>query len=115
MHIIVLEIEVKPEFVQQFIAATLENARATTATEPGNLRFDVLQHQTNPAKFVLYEVYTSAHAHQKEHRATEHYKRWRDTVEPWMSKPRIGTPYRNLFPKHPSNWNTYSDRIKASL
>lgn len=42
MYALIVNIDVKPEFVEEFMAVTLENARGTR-TEPGNLRFDVLR------------------------------------------------------------------------
>ena len=42
MYIVVVTALVKPESVQSFIAATLDNAR-NTRKEPGNLRFDVVR------------------------------------------------------------------------
>ena len=49
-------VDVKPEKVDAFKAATLENARNSTQ-EPGIARFDVIQQQDDPTKFVLVEVY----------------------------------------------------------
>ena len=52
---------VRPDRVEDFLAATLANARASL-TEPGVLRFDVLQDQADPAHVVLVEVYRDADA-----------------------------------------------------
>ena len=42
MYIVCVTVHVKPEHVQDFVQATLENARQSRLTEPGNARFDVL-------------------------------------------------------------------------
>ena len=56
-----VHVYVKKECIDQFIEATLENHQASVQ-EPGNLRFDVLQDNENPAKFTLYEAYESEEA-----------------------------------------------------
>jgi len=52
-------VSVKPECVDAFIAATLENQR-NSRKEPANIRFDVLREDGDPTKFVLCEVYADA-------------------------------------------------------
>lgn len=87
---------VKPEFIGLFIEATRRNHENSTK-EPGNIRFDILQDAQDPGKFVLYEVYQSEHA-AAAHKETSHYLKWRDTVAPWMAKPREGVKHVLLFP-----------------
>ncbi|HHH45787.1 MAG TPA: antibiotic biosynthesis monooxygenase [Thiotrichales bacterium] len=65
--------------------------------EPGNLRFDVLQSEEDPARFVLYEVYVDEAA-AAAHKETDHYLRWREKVADWMAEPRRGVRYRGLLP-----------------
>ena len=74
-----------------------------TRTEPGNLRFDVLQSQTDPTHFTLYEVYRSEDA-VAAHKATEHYRCWRDTVAPWMARDRQGERFVPLYPSDARDW-----------
>jgi len=95
MYVVSVSIVVKPEFLPQFIEATLDNAR-NTRKEPGNLRFDVVQGDEDPTRFQLYEVY-----HTREdfaaHQQTPHYFRWRDAVPEWMAQPRQATKLRPIF------------------
>ena len=93
MHVFV---HVKQEFVQAFRAASVENAR-NSVQEPGIARFDVVQQQDDPTRFVLVEVYRNADA-PAAHKATAHYKTWRDAVEPMMAEPRASIKYENVFP-----------------
>jgi quinol monooxygenase YgiN len=86
---------VKPEFVEAFRAATVENARLS-AKEPGIARFDVVQQQDDPTRFVLVEVYRTADAPAK-HKETPHYAKWRDTVAPMMAEPRTSVKYGEVF------------------
>lgn len=97
MHVTLVKVSVKPECVDAFIEATRLNHEGSVQ-EPGNHRFDVLQDPADPAKFILYEVYTSAAA-AAAHKQTEHYLTWRDTVAGMMAEPRQGVPYVGLFPQ----------------
>ncbi len=102
MLVTTVEIRVKSEYIEEFIHATLENYE-DSIREPGNLRFDVLQSVDDPARFTLYEAYESEEA-AGAHKQTEHYARWRDTVAPWMEKPRVGTPHRVIAPVERKQW-----------
>ena len=59
MLVVHVHIHVKPECVEVFKQATLANARESLK-EPGVARFDVVQQQDDPARFVLVEVYRDA-------------------------------------------------------
>jgi (4S)-4-hydroxy-5-phosphonooxypentane-2,3-dione isomerase len=91
-----VHVHVKPESVEAFRAATLDNARASVA-EAGVARFDVIQATEDPTRFVLVEVYRNGEA-PAAHKATAHYKKWRDAVENLMAEPRTSTRYENVFP-----------------
>lgn len=97
-----VHVYVKEEYIDQFIEATIENHRASVQ-EPGNLRFDVLQDNENPAKFTLYEAYESEEA-AAAHKQTAHYKKWKETVADWMDKPREGVKHQIVAPKDKSAW-----------
>jgi len=88
---------VKPEHIEAFKAATLENAR-NSIKEPGIARFDVIQQQDDPTRFVLVEVYRTADD-PAEHKKTAHYQKWRDTVADMMAEPRSNIKYINVFPE----------------
>ena len=95
MYVVAVTVFVKPDCLQPFIQATLENARHTR-NEAGNVRFDVLQGQDDPARFLLYEAYRSQDdftAHQQ----TRHYLAWKQTVADWMAQPRVGIKHHSLF------------------
>jgi autoinducer 2-degrading protein len=96
MHIVIVDIHVLPERLEEFKAATLENA-ASSLQEPGVARFDFLQQGDDPTHFVLFEAYYQPEDQQK-HRETAHYQAWRDRVASMMAAPRVGTRYVNLFP-----------------
>lgn len=96
MLIVHVHVHVKPEFIEAFKLATIENA-SNSVQEAGIARFDVVQQHDNPAKFVLVEVYRDADAPAK-HKETAHYAKWRDTVAEMMAEPRSSVKYGNVFP-----------------
>jgi quinol monooxygenase YgiN len=96
MLIVHVHVHVKPEFIQQFRLASLENARSSVH-EAGIARFDVLQREDDPARFVLVEVYRDAAAPGR-HKETAHYAAWRDAVAEMMAEPRSSVKYSNVFP-----------------
>lgn len=96
MIVTLVHVQVKSEFIDAFIEATREN-HEKSVKEPGNIRFDILQDELVPGKFILYEAYASTQA-VNAHKEMPHYFTWRDTVAPWMTKPREGVKYKLLFP-----------------
>ncbi len=97
MHTTLVHVRVKPEWIDAFIVATRENHLASI-NEPGNFRFDVLQQDDDPTRFVLYEAYRTAED-AAAHKQTLHYKDWRNTVADWMAEPRKGVLHRGVFPE----------------
>ena len=96
-----VQVRVKPEQVQAFRAATLENARASLL-EPGVARFDVAQDHDDPTRFVLVEVFRDQAA-PAAHKATAHYAAWREAVEGMLAEPRTSRRFRACFPE-PDGW-----------
>lgn len=96
MLIVHVFVHVKEEQVGAFKEATVENA-GNSVNEPGIARFDIVQQQDDPARFVLVEVYRTPEDPVK-HKETDHYQKWRDTVADMMAEPRSSIKYSNVFP-----------------
>ena len=96
MHIVHVHARVKPNQVDTFKMATIENAK-NSIKEPGVARFDVLQNQDDPAKFILIEVYHTVEDSAR-HKETAHYQKWRDKVAPMMAEQRTSYKFINIFP-----------------
>jgi len=96
MIIVHVFVHVKPEQVEAFRTASLENA-LNSVQEPGIARFDVIQEQDDPTRFVLVEVYRTSEDPGR-HKETAHYQKWRDTVAEMMAEPRTNIKYTNVFP-----------------
>jgi quinol monooxygenase YgiN len=96
MLIVHVHVHVKPEFVEAFRLATIENAR-NSVQEPGIARFDVIQQAEDPGRFVLVEVYRTVEA-TVAHKETAHYATWRDAVAGMMVEPRSSVKYGSVYP-----------------
>jgi len=96
MIVVHVHVHVKPEFVDAFRAASVENARHSVK-EPGVARFDVVQQEDDPTRFILVEAYRTAEDPGR-HKETDHYRVWRDTVAEMMAGPRTGIRYANAYP-----------------
>jgi quinol monooxygenase YgiN len=97
MLIVHVFIHVKEESVEAFREASRENAE-NSIQEPGIARFDVIQQQDDPTRFVLIEIYRTDNDPAL-HKETAHYKKWRDTVEGMMAEPRYSIKYHGIFPE----------------
>ena len=102
MFIVHVFVHVKSDKVEEFKSASMENAR-NSVKEPGIARFDVIQQQDDTSQFVLVEVYRTADDPAR-HKETQHYQKWRDTVEDMMVEPRRAFKYQNIFPGE-SGWD----------
>src|ERR1700733_13740649 len=102
MLVVHVHVRVRPGQADDFLAASLENARASL-TEPGVLRFDVIQDQDDPEHVVLVEVYRDGDA-SAAHKQTAHYATWRDRVAEMMAEPRRSEKYSAVFPAGDQGW-----------
>jgi quinol monooxygenase YgiN len=96
MHIVHVFITVKPESIDAFRLATLDNAH-NSLQEPGVARFDFLEDVEQPGRFTLVEVYRTAEDAGR-HKETAHYQRWAEAVAEMMAAPRTRAVYTNVFP-----------------
>ena len=72
--------------------------REDVQQEPGIARFDVLQQQDDPTRFLLVEVYRSAEA-PAAHKQTAHYREWAETVADMMAVPRTSVKFARVYPE----------------
>jgi autoinducer 2-degrading protein len=102
MLVVHVHVRIRPGQVEEFLAATLTNARASL-DEPGVLRFDVIQDEADLEHVVLVEVYRDGDA-SAAHKLTPHYATWRDAVDEMMAEPRASTRFSAVFPPDDENW-----------
>jgi (4S)-4-hydroxy-5-phosphonooxypentane-2,3-dione isomerase len=96
MLVVHVHVKVKPDCIEAFKEVTIANARQSLK-EPGIARFDLVQQNDDPTRFVLVEAYRSVEA-TVAHKATVHYAAWRDRMESLMAEPRSSVKYSPVFP-----------------
>ncbi len=101
MFILLVNLHVKPEYLEAFREASIENARSSRQ-EPDVVRFDVLQRPDDPTQFAFYEVYRRPEGHAS-HRESAHYKAWVAKTSQMFQEERTRTIYSNVFPAD-SGW-----------
>jgi autoinducer 2-degrading protein len=97
MVVQLVHIRVKPESIEAFKAATLDNTR-NSRLEPGIVQFALVQQHDDPTKFVIIEAFKDDAAIEA-HRHAPHYLRWRDAVPEMMAEPRYAVKAHSLDPE----------------
>lgn len=80
MFSLMVQLEVRPERREEFLAAIAVNAESSVRDEPGCHRFDVSAADGDPNRFALYELYTDAEAFAA-HKRTPHFRAWREVAD----------------------------------
>ena len=83
MHVVTVQFQVHPSKADAFRAAITEQAATSLTQEPDCLQFDVAIDPDDPASVFLYELYSDAETFQV-HLETSHFKRFDETVKPWV-------------------------------
>lgn len=95
MLIVHVFVQVKADQIEAFKIATVENARHSVQ-EAGIIRFDVMQRQDDPTRFLLEEIYRTPDDPAR-HKETAHYQKWRDQVADMMAIPRTSLKYDSVY------------------
>ena len=77
-------LQVKPEAVEPFRARLSRHAATSVEREEGCHRFDFFQERTDPALFLLIEIYEDEAALET-HRTSAHYLAFREDVKDWVT------------------------------
>jgi (4S)-4-hydroxy-5-phosphonooxypentane-2,3-dione isomerase len=80
MFSLLVQVEVRPEDREEFLAAIRTNAESSVRDEPGCHRFDVSAVEGDDARFVLYELYDDAEAFEA-HKRSPHFRAWREVAD----------------------------------
>jgi quinol monooxygenase YgiN len=80
MFSLTVQLEVRPENREEFLAAITTNAEASVRDEPGCHRFDVSAVEGDSNRFVLYELYDDAAAFEA-HKQAPHFAAWRQVAD----------------------------------
>jgi autoinducer 2-degrading protein len=80
MFSLMVQLEVRPEDRDEFLAAITANAEASVRDEPGCHRFDVTAVEGDDTRFLLYELYDDAEAFEA-HKQASHFRAWREVAD----------------------------------
>ncbi|MGE0444873.1 MAG: putative quinol monooxygenase [Vicinamibacterales bacterium] len=80
MFILLVEVDVRPELLDEFRAAIQDNAARSVERDDGCLRFDVAVDTEARNRFVLLEVYTNEAAWQA-HRQSAHFLDYKSVAD----------------------------------
>ena len=97
MKVLMVTIDIKPEFKERFMVEMEADAVGSNNDEPGCLRFDILQDSGDPNRIHLYEVYRDEAAVEV-HRQAHHYLKWRAAVKDWVASPYTVIKCSNVYP-----------------
>lgn len=86
--VIVVEFQLKPGCMSQFMPLMLENAAASRGDEPGCRRFDVLTTDADADHILLYEIYDDEAAFEA-HLQAPHFIKFRDAVKPLVEQQTV--------------------------
>lgn len=98
MYAVVVQLKIKPEMREKFLAAAMDDSTCSVRDEPGCLRFDVLLDNSDPNKFFFYEIYRDENAF-KAHQASAHFSRWRAAADEVLAKPANASRCTTVFPR----------------
>lgn len=97
MLVLIVTVNVKPEYRERVLEGVMEDARGSQHDEPGCLRFDVIQDEKNPNRIYFYEVYKDEAAFEA-HKVAPHFRAWADIPKDWFSEPTTAIRGYNLSP-----------------
>ena len=103
MIALIVQINIKEGFKDQFMASLNGDAVGSNNDEPGCYRFDVLQDNEHPNRIHLYEIYHDEAAVEA-HRNAPHYTKWRAEVADWFDGEIVRSLATPVYPPE-GKWN----------
>lgn len=80
MFMFLVQVDVRPDLLDAFERAIVENARQSVLRDPGCLRFEVSRVVGEPTRWVFYEVYTDEAAW-RQHQRSAHFIAYKDLAD----------------------------------
>lgn len=103
MYAIWVSVRVKPDKREQFLAGIEDDAICSERDEPGCVRFNVLQDQSDENQFYFFEVYRDEDAFAA-HQQAPHYARWREVASQVLDGPTSRVAVRPIIPRDQGYW-----------
>ena len=110
MYILMVRLKVKEDRIDDFIEASIGDAKGSVMNEPGCRRFDIVQAADDPTSFAFCEVYNDEAAFAA-HGEMAHFKVWQEAVGD-MFDGEVGVSFcKPVFPAGDGNWDSYRSHI----
>ena len=97
MYVIIATLQCKPDHREAFLRAAKDDATHSRKNEPGCIRFEVYQDQSDANKFVFIEGYKDEAAF-KQHMTMPHFQAWRSATKDIMGGPASAVRITNIVP-----------------
>jgi quinol monooxygenase YgiN len=97
MSALVVKIQMKAEFRDQFIKEMLADAIGSEKIEPGCLMFNIVNDAADPNILYLFEVYKDADAIEA-HKKMPHFVKWLEATKDWLAAPLEIMPCTMIYP-----------------
>ena len=97
-----IKVRIKPDMRQRFLDAIEVDAVGSEKNEPGCVRFNVLQDDSDKNIYYFYEVYRDQAA-VEEHRAAPHYAVWKAAADT-LDGPTERIECTSVFPADEAYW-----------
>ena len=95
MRTITVQATLRQDHLERFVTASVANARASAATEPGCHRFDVFRDDTDPTRVGFNEIYDDDDAVDA-HGGTAHFEAWFSATDGMLDQ-TVWATCRNLY------------------
>ncbi len=94
---LVVKIQMKAEFREQFLKEMWADAIGSEKKEPGCLMFNIVSDNADPNTLYLFEVYKDDKAVEA-HKKMPHFTKWLETTKDWLAAPLEITPCTTIYP-----------------
>ena len=101
MRIITVQATLRPDHLERFVAASVANARASVATEPGCRRFDLFHDDADPARVGFNEIYDDDDAVDA-HGSSAHFENWLSATDGMLDQ-TVWATCRSLYTASPES------------
>ena len=95
LEALIVQFQIKPEFVEQFASAIKHNAITSLNEEDGCKLFDVCRDPEDPTVFFLYELYGNQEAIQA-HMRSRHFLEFNELTKDWVSHKTVRAMQRSV-------------------
>lgn len=97
MIVLIVKLQIKPEFRDQFLEGVRDEVRGTLECEEGCLQLSVVQDNQDPNRFYLFEVYRDQEAIDA-HQQRPEFQQWLATSREWQASPPEVLVGHNIYP-----------------